>query len=226
MWTLYEGDCLEVMRTLPSESVDAVVTDPPYGIDYQSAWRIDPAQRYEKIANDKQPFIWFLHDAYRLVKDGGALICFCRWDVQEAFRQAIGWAGFEVKSQVIWDREHHGMGDLQAAYAPCHDVIWFAVKGDFAFPNKRPTSVVRVPRIGGEALRHPNEKPVSLMQALIRQVTRPGATVLDPFAGSGATIEAAEKEDRDSIGVELSREYCAIIRERMSKVQQPLMAIV
>lgn len=66
-----KGDCLEKIKTIQDLSVDSVVTDPPYGMDYQSAWRSDPEKRFKKIANDKKPFIWFLYDAFRVLKDGG-----------------------------------------------------------------------------------------------------------------------------------------------------------
>lgn len=215
-WTLHEGDCLDVMHGFQDNSVDAVITDPPYGIDYQSAWRIDKTQWKPKIANDKQPFIWWIYDAYRKIKDCGALVCFCRWDVQEAFRQSIEWAGFTVKSQVIWDREHHGMGDLKSSFAPRHDVIWFAVKGKYKFPGKRPQSVIRSKRISGDALLHPNEKPIDLMIQLVNYITPPGGVIIDPFAGSGTTAVAAEQCGRNSILIEKEPKYCEVIKNRMA----------
>lgn len=221
-WQLYEGDCLDIMRGLPDESVDAVITDPPYGIDYQSARRTDRAKWHKKIANDKLPYIWWLYDAYRLLKDNSPMACFCRWDVQEAFQKAIEWAGFKIKSQVIWDRTNHGMGDLSGAFAPCHDVIWFATKGDFAFKGARPQSILRSKRLDGESLDHPNEKPWYLMTQLVTPLTVTCDTILDPFAGSGTTLVAAEKLGRNSIGIEINPDYCNIIRTRMSAIQPSL----
>lgn len=202
-WKLINGDCIVEMRHLETGSADSVVTDPPYGIDYQSARRIDKSTRLAKIANDGQPYVWFLPEAFRVLRDGGCLVCFCRWDVQEAFRQAIEWAGFEVKSQVIWDRGAHGMGDLNASFSPQHDVIWFATKGKFAFPGKRPSSIVPTMRLGGEALLHPNQKPVELMAYLIRSVTPPGGLVVEPFAGSGSTLVAAVRDGFRVVGYEV-----------------------
>lgn len=204
---LYHGDCLAILPELEAGSVDAVITDPPYGIDYQSAWRTDKTKRLAKIANDGQPFVWWLPEAFRVLRDGGCLVCFCRWDVQEAFRLAIEWAGFDIKSQVIWDRGAHGMGDLEASFAPQHDVIWFAVKGKFAFPGKRPPSVIPTMRLGGEALLHPNQKPVELMAYLIRSVTPPGGLVVEPFAGSGSTLVAAVRDGYRVVGYELDEAH-------------------
>ena len=101
------------MRTLKNESVDCIITDPPYGIDYQSASR-----RFPKIANDSSPFIWWIYDAFRVLKSPGCMAVFTRWDVEDAFRRSLEIAGFRIKSQVIWDKQIHGMGDLKGAFAP------------------------------------------------------------------------------------------------------------
>lgn len=212
---LMKGDCLERIKTIPDYSVDSVITDPPYGMDYQSAWRSDPDKRFKKIANDKKPFIWFLFDAFRVLKDGGALICFTDWKNQEAWKSAIEWAGFTVKSQVIWNREHHGMGDLSGAFAPMHDVVWFAVKGNYKHPGKRPKSIVSSKRISGEKLVHPNEKPIDLMAELIKSVTPENGIVLDPFIGSGATGVAAVKSGFGFIGIERDDKYFEIAKNRI-----------
>jgi site-specific DNA-methyltransferase (adenine-specific) len=219
-FTIHHGDCLDVMRGIPDGSVDAIITDPPYGMNYQSAWRTDSSARKPKIANDQRPFIWWLNDAYRCTREGGSLVCFCEWRHQEVFRTAIATAGFTLKSQVIWDREWHGMGDLKASFAPQHDVIWFAVKGSFSFPGKRPRSVVRCKRIAAEELVHPTEKPVDLMRQLVVAVTSPGGTVCDPFAGSCSTGAAAVLEGRKFIGVEREASYCEIATGRIAAAEQ------
>lgn len=210
-----KGDCLELIKTVPDLSIDSVITDPPYGMDYQSAWRSDPGKRFKKIANDKKPFIWFLYDAFRVLKDGGALICFSDWKNQESWRQAIEWAGFTVKSQVIWNREHHGMGDLAGSFAPMHDIIWFAVKGNYKLPGKRPKSVINSKRISGDKLVHPNEKPVDLIAELIKSVTPESGVILDPFLGSGSSGVAAVLNGFRFIGIEKDEKYFEISRNRI-----------
>ena len=217
---LYCGDCLDVLRTLPDASVDAVVTDPPYGISYQSTCRTDRSTWFPKIANDESPCVEWLPDAFRLMRDGSPLICFCAWKTQEAFRVAIAEAGFSVRSHVIWDREWHGLGDLRAEFAPQHDVIWFATKGAFAFPGKRPKSVLRCPRISGNSLVHPNQKPLPLMCEILAVVTKPNDIVLDPYAGSGSTLLAAIRMRRRAIGVELCPKNHAIAERRIAQARE------
>ncbi len=213
--SLKHGDCLQILPTIEAGTIDAIITDPPYGIDYQSSWC---EKKKPKIANDTRPFIWFLHDAYRVLKDPGCALIFCRWDVQNIFKDAMEAAGLTIKSQVIWDREGHGMGDLTGSFAPQHDVIWFGTKGDYKFPGKRPTSVIRSTRINGEALCHPNEKPVELMADLIASTVPKGGVVLDPFAGSGSTGVAALKIEREFIGIELDRNHYETAYRRLRDV--------
>ena len=88
MTEVIQGDCLEVMRDFDDGEFDAVITDPPYGIDYQSAWRTERLRK-EKIANDTKPFTEWISEAYRVVKDGGCVAVFCRWDVEQVFREPV-----------------------------------------------------------------------------------------------------------------------------------------
>jgi site-specific DNA-methyltransferase (adenine-specific) len=107
------------------------------------------------------------------------------------------------------------MGDLKSAFAPQHDVIWFATKGKFKFPGNRPKSVISIQRIAGEKLVHPNEKPVALMEQLISAITPQGGTILDPFMGSGSTGVAATKLGFKFIGCEMNSEYVEIAKKRI-----------
>lgn len=218
-WQTHFGDCLRVMKEYEDETFNAIVTDPPYGIDFQSNHR-RATPKLNKIANDKLPFIWWLYDAYRLTKPGGQLICFCRWDVQEAFVKAIEWAGYTIKSQAIWDRDIHGSGDLDGSFGPQHDVIWHAVKGEGAMLyGVRPKSVIRIQRPQGAALLHPNEKPVALMRYLVRAVCPPEGLVLDPFMGSGSTGVACVQEGRQFVGIELLEEHYNTSMSRLTQGQ-------
>ena len=221
---LHLGDCLEVMKSIPDKSVDAVITDPPYGIDYQSARRTD-TERKPKIENDKRPFIWWLHDAFRITKDGGALLCFCDWRYQDLWKLVIEVAGWNIKSHVIWDRDWHGLGNLNSQFAPQHDIIWFATKGKFAFQNGRPKDVIRSRRLPAEDLVHPNEKPKELMGTLTKAVTISGATVFDPFLGSGTTGVACVQTGRNFIGIEICEDYFKIAQKRIADAQQQPMLI-
>lgn len=216
--TVIHGDSLTVLRQMEPESEDAIITDPPYGIDYHTKGMGG------SIKNDKAPFIWFLYDAFRVLKSGASgrrtLICFTRWDVEQTFINAIQLAGFNVKSEVIWNKVTHGMGDLKAQFAPMHENIVFAIKGKFTFPGHRPNDLVTHQRLNGPQMIHPTEKPVSLLADLITAVTKPGDLILDPFAGSGSTLVAAKKTGRRFVGVELDYEYFEKAQRRVEEVVQ------
>jgi len=212
---IIHGDCLEVMKSFSDKQFDLVLTDPPYGIDYQSAWRSDKSDWKPKIANDEKPFVEWISEAYRVLVDGGRLLCFYRWDVQDAFLFELRQVGFTVKSQIIWDKIIHGMGDLNGEYAPQHECILYATKGRYEFRNKRPTTVIQCQRVEPEKLLHPNEKPVKLIRKLIRQTTIDNENILDCFLGSGTTVIASEHENRNCVGIEISPEYCEIARKRV-----------
>jgi site-specific DNA-methyltransferase (adenine-specific) len=220
------GDCLEVMRTMPDKSVDAVITDPPYGIGYQSARRTDKNSRFDVLDGDLSVPVEWLSQSFRVAKDNSCLFCFCRWDTQQTFYDAISKAGWNIKSQVIWDRGVHGLGDLKAQYAPMHDNIWFAIKGSYQFSGKRPKSVLRVDRLSAGDLVHPTQKPVSLMKVINLDLTREGDTILDPFMGSGTTGVACVQTGRNFIGIEIDPTYFAIAEKRIAEAQmQPRLEI-
>ncbi len=215
---IIHGDCLHTLKCMPEASVDAIVTDPPYGINFHSTFRKDTSRHFPKIANDNAPYIWWLHDAARVLKKGGALLCFTRYDTEEAFRYAMRIAGFSPKTQVIWDKGVHSVGDCLGDFGLRHENVIFAVKGRFRFPNGRPVSVIPIPRLASVRLTHPNEKPVELLKHLIQAVTKPGDVVLDPFVGSGTTAVAAKALGRRYIGIELDPGYVRKARARIASI--------
>lgn len=219
MIELHHGDCLKIMPTLEENSVDTIITDPPYGIDFQSARRT-ASERFDKIANDKQPYTEWIGLAVSKLKQSGSLICFSRWDVAEVFRVEID-KHIPVRSQVIWDRGVHGLGDLKRQFAPQHDVIWFACFDDFRFEWKRPKSVIKSMRVDPQKLLHPNQKPVGLLRTLISHTAPKGGIVLDPFMGSASTGVACKIADREFIGIELDEHYFEIAKRRIDSMKQP-----
>ncbi len=217
--TLHLGDCLEVMRSMPDKSVDAVITDPPYGISYQSAWRTDPSQRFDILDGDEKVSVEWMFESFRVARDTACLFCFCRWDTQQIFFDAISKAGWIIKSQVIWDRGVHGLGDLKSQYAPMHDNAWFAVKGNYQFSGKRPKSVLHIDRLPASDLIHPTQKPVSLMEVITNDLTTKNQVILDPFMGSGTTGVACVQTGRNFIGIEIDPDYYAIAERRIRDAQ-------
>lgn len=209
---IYNKNCMDMSSAIEDNSIDCIITDPPYGISYQSNGR---TKKFAKIANDEAPYTEWLKPVFKKLREGGRLICFYRWDVQDEFLSAIEQAGFTAKSQIVWDKARPGMGDLKGEFAPQHELMIYATKGRYEFQGDRPKTVYRTPRVDGDKLVHPNEKPVNLLRAIIRDITRKGEVVLDLFSGSGSTSIAANIEGRKYIAFELDKGYVDVANKRI-----------
>lgn len=218
---IHNADCLEFMKKLPDKSIDLVLTDPPYGIEFQSSWT--EIQRFEKLHNDDKIEIQWMTEAVRLLKEGGAMYCFSRWDVYPQWLQAIKDSGLIVKNCIVWDRMSHGMGDLNGCYAPQHDFIIFATKGRHLLKgHKRPKDIIRLCRPNPNDIVHPTQKPVELIKVLLQNSSEENDIVLDCFLGSGTTAVACKQLNRKFIGIEINPDYCKISEERIKAVPQRL----
>jgi DNA modification methylase len=214
LWRLIEGDAIEHMSQMASESVDVVIADPPYGIAYQAGRR--PALEREVMVGDYGNILWrLLPLARRVLKPDGALYLFSRFDVSPEWWLMLG-NYFRPKNRLIWVKNNHGMGDLQGNWAGQYEEILFAVKGRHKLLNGRPSNVLYADRVPKQRQRHIAEKPVSLMRALIEASCPPAGLVLDPCAGSGPTLEAATMLGRRSIGIEINPNLCDEIEKRMT----------
>ena len=215
---LHLGDCMNILPRIPDDSIDLVIADPPYGVAWQSHSR---THNFRAIANDKRPYIWWLQEAQRVLKPTGSMVCFTRWDVLHIFANAMQYAGFSVQSCIVWDKAYHGMGDTRRMFAPQHEMALFAIKDKaFAFPDKRPVDVIRIPRINGTQISHPAEKPVELLLRLIVSTTNAGDVVLDPFVGCGTSVIACLRSGRDYIGIEIDPEYFETASKRVQDEQK------
>jgi DNA modification methylase len=196
---LYCGDCREIMPTLGN--VDAVVTDPPYGVAYSSGW--NNKFKNVKIANDATPELrdWLVD----WISEGRALI-FGSWKVAKPLR---------TKLVLIWDKGTVGMGDLSLPWFPSTEEIYVLGGG---WQGTRTRSVLYTSVGFNHHLNeyHPTEKPASVMCELL-QKTALDWVILDPFMGSGTTGVAAVRLGRKFIGIEIEPKYFDIACKRISE---------
>ena len=243
MVKILQGDCIESMKTMPDESVDMIFTDPPYGHnnnngDLIARWEAALGHKavaeteWRPIANDgveaNDLVQSFFKQAERLLKSGCCCCCCCcggggpdpqfaRWSLwlDEAFH-----GGF--KQMIVWDKGPMGMG---WHYRRSYEVILVAQKRGAAahwYSDKKDVeNIIRYYQGYGKIIpsknQHPTEKPSQLAAFFIRLHTRKGETILDPFAGSGSTGEAAEMEGRNSILIELNPAYCEMAKKRTAQ---------
>ena len=210
------GDCLERMKEIPDSSVDMVLTDPPYGMNYQSNRRT-ATEKFSKIVDDDNLdwLDYFCEDLHRVMKNNSAAYVFCSWHKVDVFKITIE-RYFKVKNLLVWVKNNHGSGDLKGAYAPKHEFVFFVHKGRCLLRDGRRPDILEFAKVSGSKLVHPTEKPVSLLERLIKDASDGGDTVFDPFMGSGTTGVAAKNLNRNFIGIELDEGYFKIAEERIN----------
>jgi site-specific DNA-methyltransferase (adenine-specific) len=212
--TIINADCLEYMKTLPDKSFDLVLTDPPYGMAYQSSRRTD---KHEKIALDTsiEWFEGFAKELYRVMRDDTHAYIFCNEYEISHFRDWLEDAGFTNKRTLVWVKNNHTSGDLEGDYGNKTEFILYAQKGRRLLNGHRDTNVLNFARVSSD--NHPTEKPEDLCKYLIEKSTVENETVFDPFAGGGTTLVAAKQLNRDAVGIEISEKYCEIARQRLQQ---------
>lgn len=216
MIELHHGDCLEVMKSISNNSVDAIITDPPYGMNFQSNRRV-VHDKFNKIKNDDN-LNWindFMFECNRVLNNNTAIYMFCSWHFIDVFKVEFE-KYFKLKNILVWNKNNHGSGDLKASYAPKHEFILYGHKGRSLFRHKRVPDVLDFPKINSNKLLHPTEKNVDMMQLFVLNNTDINNTILDPFMGSGTTGVACKNLNRNFIGIELDKEYFNIAKDRIN----------
>lgn len=220
--TVWHGDAREVLPTLTTESVDLILTDPPYGMEFQSGRRAEAFALIDNDTDDDRDGVHVvLVECVRLVGQNRHLYVFGPTDVL---------AGLKVSeaTTLIWDKGVIGSGNLTSPWGPAHESITFSVSkhrhaGQTGAPchavRLRKGSVLRYMRPTGRQVRHPNEKPIALCRELIESSTRQGDVVLDPFAGSGATGVAAVLGGRRALLVESDERWLPLITSRLAEAE-------
>jgi site-specific DNA-methyltransferase (adenine-specific) len=202
---LHLGDCLEVMRDIPDGSIDAVVTDPPYGINMDGGtdgFGIRSGRRYESRWDDKPPTAR-VFDV--MLKISAVAIVFGGNNFTDKLPVSSHW--------MVWDKT--GEIKFKNPFSDC-ELIWTNV-------NKKTVNkytVIQQGFISAEKTRyHPTQKPVQLLSRIIQDYTNPGDTILDPFMGSGTTGVACVQTGRNFIGIEIDPDYYKIAEKRIHEAQ-------
>lgn len=197
--TLYLGDCLDVMRDMPDKSVDAVITDPPYGIarvwkgGSSHGWGVARLATPKRNSwDDKPPSKETFDEIFRISKN-----------------QVI-WGGnyFSLpisRCWLVWNKPERGFTLAEA------ELAWTSRDAPIRVFDYRRSDPDR---------EHPTQKPLSLMTWCVLNFTKEGDTVLDPFMGSGTTGVACVQTGRNFIGVEIDPGYYAIAEKRIRQAQQ------
>lgn len=220
-YELYLGDCLEVMKNIPSESVDCIVSDVPYKV-------ISGGNKREKgkpsgilAKNDGKIFdcnditpSQYMKDLYRILKEETHCYIFINFlNLQEMMEEAQK-AGFKLHTLLIWKKNNKTPSRW---YMKNQEYILFMRKGK-AKPVKNGGvgHILEFNNIKGKKL-HPCEKPVDLLELLIQNSTNENDIVFDPFMGSGSTGVACLNTNRKFIGIEIDEHYFNVSKNRLEE---------
>jgi DNA modification methylase len=216
------GNCIEVMAKMDAASVDLILTDPPYGID------VEKSQIFSKLSpvdtkfedGDFETFDLLdkvIKEMYRVLKDDRHMYLFFAIEKYEALVKLLNKHGFEVHAMpLIWDKGSGSYPSQSTSFVHSYEPILHCIKGKRKL-NGTPRDIFPIKRVPSGSKIHPTEKPTELLRDLIGFSTLPGETVLDCFAGSGATLVAARECSRQGIGIELDLGYYQGICKRLSK---------
>lgn len=233
---VYCADALDLLRALPDASVDAIITDPPYGLAARGAFGIDRSMGgiYQKRGKFRAVFEEWDHDiplawmseAGRVVRPGGAVVVFGGMNAIHLFGAqgyALGWKLLNTVTVVKASPMPNITGRMLTHSTEAFH--WFCPAGTGWVFNKSAarngtrnlTDVWAWPYETPDQRVHPTQKPLALMSRIVALFTEPEAVIVDPFMGSGTTAAAARNLGRHYIGGDLSPEYVAIAQRRLAQ---------
>lgn len=241
LWTLHEGEALAVLRDMPTASVDAILTDPPYSSGGQ--FRGDRAlgasttkytQTGTKIERpafsgdnrDQRAFgFWctmWLAECLRIAKPGAPICVFSDWRQLPVVTDVVQAGGFVWRGIVVWDKIH--TRPSLGRFAAQSEFVVYGTAG----PSEPDSEIGCLPGVVREPVRqvdkhHVTGKPTAVMRWLVRICPKQGL-VLDPFAGSGTTGVGALLEGRRFVGIEMTSEYATISRDRLEATEKRVVA--
>jgi site-specific DNA-methyltransferase (adenine-specific) len=210
--TVLHGDCVEIMRGMNSETVDFVLTDPPYINRY--------CDRHGRVIRSDN-FVWVkpaFAQLYRLLKRNSCCAFFYGWAHIHKFAAAFTEAGFRPIGHLAFPKAYRS-GSRFLRYR--HECAYLLAKGEPEVPPHPIDDVIQWTGYTGNKL-HPSQKPLPVLRPLIKTFCPPHGTVLDPFAGSGSALVAAKQLGRQFIGIEIDAQHH---RTASTRLEQPITAI-
>jgi site-specific DNA-methyltransferase (adenine-specific) len=227
------GDSLDLLRSIPDASVDAVITDPPYssGGFTRADRTADTATKYVQTgtaldrpdfsgdSRDQRSWLYWcalwISECHRIVKPSGYFLMFTDWRQLPQASDAIQCGGFVWRGLITWDKSEGARAPHTGYFRhQCEYIVWgtsgVSKAADWGGPWP---GCFQIPVLQSDK-HHQTGKPTKLMRELVK-CCPPGGTILDPFAGSGTTGVAAEAEGRGFIGIEKTAVYHSIAKVRL-----------
>jgi site-specific DNA-methyltransferase (adenine-specific) len=214
---LSRSDAVQWLQSLPSESADVLITDPPYeSLEKHRAIGTTTRLKHSKSSSNdwfaifpNSRFEELFAEVYRVLRPHSHFYLFCDQETMFVAKPLAEACGFKFWKPLVWDKMRIGMG---YHYRARYEFILFFEKGKRKLNNLGVADVFQVPRIHKG---YPTEKPAQVSQFLIEQSTQPGDVVLDPFMGSASTGVAAVNLGRHFLGNDVSDEALELARDRL-----------
>lgn len=208
------GDSVELLKKIPNNTFDLILTDPPYNKNWSAGYLKDIKRSETGIFNDyksEKVLVDVFSESFRCLKDNKPVFSFCSWDTLPFFVNLFQDLGLKHKNTLIWDKcKRNTLGDWEGSFSSQYEVILYFTKGRYILNTKE-----QLPQRKGDILRckpihkklHPHQKPLELLKELITYTSIPNDLILDPFAGSGSTYFAANKVDRQCLAIEIDSKW-------------------
>jgi DNA modification methylase len=206
---ILHGDCIETMRSMPERSVDFILTDPPYLVNYRD--RAGRSIRNDANADWLKPA---MGEMYRVLKQDRVAVVFYGWTRVDAFFEAWREAGFRPVGHLVFRKTYSSKSRFLRYH---HEQAYLLAKGRPPLPKEPLPDVMEMPYSGNKL--HPTQKPVSVLASLIRSFSLPDDLVFDPFAGSGSSCAASILTGRRYLGMELDEAYYQQAAARIARVK-------
>jgi len=235
--TLIQGDCLKVLPTIPDESVNLVLTDPPFNISrpfvldrtklkklYRPSKLTYDFGEWDKWDYDKfTDFLWeWIEMCFNKLKDDGQFYTFCSKERMETIWKIWEALGGKPKNIITWVKPHCAP-NMQKTWHSVTEFIFYGIKHKQKPLNfkshKEIYNVIFCPNISAfkeENTIHPTQKPEKVVEHLMKVSSNENDTILDPFLGSGTTMDACLRLKRNCIGIEINPEYIEICKKRLN----------
>ncbi|MBL1416001.1 MAG: site-specific DNA-methyltransferase [Moritella sp.] len=219
---LHKIDAVDWLKSLPNESVDLVITDPPYE-SLEKHRKIGTTTRLKNSAGSSNQ--WFsifpnsdfpalVEQIYRVLKKNSHFYLFCDQETMFVIKPIAEELGFKFWKPIVWDKCAIGMG---YHYRARYEFILFFEKGKRKLQDLGMPDVLQEKRVWRG---YPTEKPVPLIEKLISQSSSVGDLVIDPFFGSGATLVAAANLGRQSEGADIAQSAHEFVNNRIKPVEK------
>lgn len=220
------GDAIKLIKQIPDESIDLVLTDPPYGIHYRSGKGKVPKDyiKNDNIHEARKLWRQIIPELIRVTKKDAEIYWFSGLGKTPAY--VHNWLEFarhkpklNIKNVIVWDKGYPGLG---WDWRPQHEVIFQVVKGKGInkSANRSRGNIIKVNKVIPKKDEHPTPKPVELIVKILVEKSEENDLILDPFIGGGTVAVACKKTKRNFIGFELEKKWVKLTYKRLAQMNE------